>query len=91
MCSHGCSMEDYKDPKTGEEVTVVEQIQVAPWMEFTKGRIDHYDPEISLEGGIFPDDYAIPMWLSDEVEGELGLDVSEYGVRVIDTDEWESV
>ena len=81
-------MRDYKNPETGEEVTLVKEIQVSRWMEFCKGRIDYYDPKFNLEGGSFPDGYAIPLWLADEVDGELGIDVTEYGVKVIDTDEW---
>lgn len=83
-------MQEHHNPESDETVTVVDSIQVARWNEFTRGRIEHFEPKFSLEGGRFPDDYAIPQSLAQDVQDHMNVDPAEHGIRVIDTDEWET-
>lgn len=82
-------MRDYYDPEHNCEVTVVESIQVTQPKEFARGIVESYEPRFELEGGSFPDDYAIPTWLSESVYDETLIDPAEHGIRVVDTDSLE--
>jgi len=83
-------MRKYYDPITDSEVTVVNSIQVSRWNEFSEYQTEHFDPSFSLEGGRFPKDkYAIPQSVARSVADEMGIDVENHGIEVVNLDELE--
>jgi len=79
-------MERYYNPETEEEITVVKQIQVRRWREFSEFGEEMFEPQFALEGGKFPDNYAIPESLAKEVQMSMHVDPSDHGITVVNTD-----
>lgn len=75
----------------GEEVTVVEQIQVDRCTEYTEWGSESFEPQLMLEGGRFPESYALSKEIADEVWMQESIDVEDHGIRVIDIDDEEVV
>ena len=81
----------YYDPKFDTEVQLVESIQVTRTDEFSRNRIDHYEPKFMIEGSKFPDNYAIPISLANSVYDETGHHPAEYDINVVDPDDLEKL
>ena len=84
-------MRRYYDPEHDAEVTVVESVQLIQPKEYARGIVESYEPRFELEGGSFPDDYAIPAWLAESVYDDALVDPAEHGIRVVDTEALEEI
>lgn len=71
----------------GEQVTVYDDIQITTCKEFYRGGWEQYPADVGIDGGGWPSDGAITQELAEDIHHEVGIDVRDHGVTVVDMDE----